>query len=202
MLKRIPILVIFLLLSYTNVFVFAGDIPEGIMEGNQKALFIGEIKFINTDTFSIIPSTIMMGNIEQSEIEIEQFDSYYGTNDKPKTGDFVVAVLLDDQTIDDMWIFKTTSDDYRTLKLISEQYPMVVRYEQYINEGKYFEAQEKLEKENKTYINSTSVNETESVEIVENVQIPSKLNNNLVIPLLILFFVFVFVFLAKSRKNK
>jgi hypothetical protein len=191
----------FLLLSFCKS-VFAGDIPEGIMEGNQKALFIGEIKAIHSETHIIKPSTIMMGNIEQSEIEIKQFDSYYGTNDKPKTGDFVVAVLLDDQTIDDMWVFKSTSDDYKMLKLISEQYPMVVRYEKYINEGKYFEAQEKLERDNKTYINSTSVNETESVEIVEFVQMPSKSTITLVIPLLILFFVFVIVFLAKSRKNK
>jgi hypothetical protein len=198
--KRIPILVIFLLLSCSNVYVFAGDIPEGIMEGNQKALFIGEIKAINSETYILTPSTIMMGNIEQTEIEIEQFDSYHGTNDKPKAGDFVVAVLLDDQTIDDMWVFKSTSDDYKTLKLISEQYPMVVRYEKYINEGKYFEAQEKLEKDHKTYTHSPNVIETESVEIEDNVEMPSKSTNNLVIPLLILMLVFVIVFLAKSRK--
>ena len=30
------------------------------MEGKQKALFIGRITAINTDTYSIIPSTIMI----------------------------------------------------------------------------------------------------------------------------------------------
>ena len=59
MIKKVSIIIfIFLLFISTNV--FAGDIPESIMEGKQKALFIGRITTINTDSYSIIPSTIMM----------------------------------------------------------------------------------------------------------------------------------------------
>lgn len=172
------------------------------MEGNQKALFIGKIKAINNETSIIIPSTIMMGDIQQSEIAIKKFNSYYGTNDKPKAGDFVVAVLVDDKKIDDLWIFKVTSDDYRTLKLVSEKYAMVERYEKYINEGKYFEAQAKLEEESKTLNHSTNVNVTESVEIVPKNNMESNFTNNLLLPLLVLIFVLVLLFLAKSRKSK
>ncbi len=155
--KRIFITLVMLILSVsTNV--YAGDIPESIMLGNQKALLIGEIKTVNKDTYRILPSTVMMGTIQQSEITIQKFEKYYGTNNTPKVGDFVVAVLIDENKIDDTWVFKSTSDDYKTLKLVSEPYDMVVRYEKYINEGKYFEAQKRINVENKVSITSDNVN--------------------------------------------
>ena len=126
-------MVMLILLVSTNV--YAGDIPESIMLGNQKALLIGKITTVNKDTYSILPSTVLMGSIQKSEITIQKFDKYYGTDNKPKVGDFIVAVLLDDNKVDDTWVFKSTSDDYKTLKLVSEPYDMVVRYEKYINEG-------------------------------------------------------------------
>lgn len=133
------------------------------MLGEQKALFIGKITAINPDTYSVKPITIMMGSIDQSEIPIKKFDKYYGTNNKPTNGDFIVAVLLDDSTIDDLWVFKCTSDDYKTLKLVSERYNMVVRYEEYINQGKYFEAQTKID-EKKNVPTSANIN-SESEEV-------------------------------------
>ena len=79
MIKKISILIcIFLLFISTNA--FAGDIPEGIMLGNQKALFIGEITSITEDIIIIIPSTLMMGSTIESELEIQIFDNYYGTD--------------------------------------------------------------------------------------------------------------------------
>lgn len=40
--------------------------------------------------------------------------------------------------------FKATSDDYKTLKLKSKKYNMVKRYQEYINDGEYFEAQKRI----------------------------------------------------------
>lgn len=144
MIKKISILIVMLLIAFSTT-VFAGDIPEAIMMGDQQALFIGKITDINTDTITIVPSTIMMGSINYSEVKVKKFNRYYGVNDVPKTNDFVVAVLLDENTIDETWIFKCSSENYKTLKLISKQYDMVTRYESYINEGKYFEAQKKID---------------------------------------------------------
>lgn len=173
-------IVMFLLFVSTNV--YAGDIPESIMLGNQKALFIGKITTINKDTYSILPSTVMMGSIQQSEISIQKFDKYYGINNKPKVGDFIVAVLLDENKVDDTWVFKSTSDDYKTLKLVSESYDMVVRYEKYINEGKYFEAQKRINEDNKVSITSANVS-LDSTEKVKSNEGQSYLTNKLLIPL-------------------
>ncbi|WP_454053099.1 hypothetical protein [Clostridium sp. Marseille-Q7071] len=54
MIKKVTVIILILLLSIsTNV--FAGDIPESIMLGEQKALFIGKITDIDTNLYNIKP---------------------------------------------------------------------------------------------------------------------------------------------------
>ncbi|WP_268049498.1 hypothetical protein [Clostridium ganghwense] len=128
------------------------------MLGNQQALFIGKLTDKNSEIYTITPLTVMMGSIEQKEIKVNKFEKYYGTNDIPENGDILVAVLLEEGKIDDLWVFKATSDDYKTLNLKSEKHNMVKRYEKYINEGKYFEAQEKInEKANSVQDSKTQI---------------------------------------------
>jgi len=156
MVKKVTVIILILLLSI-NTNVFAEDIPESIMLGEQEALFIGEITNIDTNLYNIKPLTIMMGSIEKAEIQVKKFDKYYGTDDNPKIGDVIVAVLLDDNKINDTWIFKCTSEDYKTLELISEPYEMVIRYQQYINEGMYFESQKRIDEDKKQSAAETNV---------------------------------------------
>ncbi|WP_186430272.1 hypothetical protein [Clostridium sp. BSD9I1] len=193
-------IVMFLLFVSTNV--YAGDIPESIMLGNQKAVFIGKITTINKDTYSIFPSTVMMGSIQQSEISIQKFDKYYGTNNKPKVGDFIVAVLLDENKVDDTWIFKSTSDDYKVLKLVSESYDMVVRYEKYINEGKYFEAQKRINEDNKALSTSANVS-LDGTEKVKSNEEQYYLTNKLLIPLFtVIVFGLICFYIVRFRKRQ
>ncbi|TCO79812.1 hypothetical protein [Marinisporobacter balticus] len=145
-------IIILMCLSFTCITAFAGDIPEGIMSGNQKALFIGKLTNKNSEIYTITPLTIMMGSIKQKEIKVSKFEKYYGTSDIPKNGDVLVAVLLEEGKIDNLWIFKATSSDYKTLKLKSEKHNMVKRYEKYINKGKYFEAQKRINEKTKEQI--------------------------------------------------
>ncbi len=168
MLKKVCnfVLLFLVLLPLTSLNAFAGDIPESFMAGEQKALFIGKITAIDTDTITITPSSVMMGSIEQSEVQIKKFDKYHGTSDKPQTGDFIVAVLLDDDKIDDTWVFKSTSDDYKSLKLVGEQDELVIRYEEYINDGEYYEAQKRLDEKAKkpSALTNASVQNPQSKE--------------------------------------
>lgn len=117
MVKKVIIGIIILLIVPISV-VFAGDTPESLMSGHQKALFIGEIISTNDQKTLIEPLTIMMGSISVEEIFVDNFDKYYGTNNKPTTGDYVVVVLLSDNEINESWVFKSTSSDYKTLELV------------------------------------------------------------------------------------
>jgi hypothetical protein len=56
------VLTLFLLISFANI-ALAGDTPEAIMEGNQKALFIGMITKISNNNITVTPKTILMGDI-------------------------------------------------------------------------------------------------------------------------------------------
>lgn len=195
MIKKISIFIIMLLLTFsTNA--FAGDIPESIMHGDHQALFIGEITDINTDTITIIPSTIMMGDINHSEVTVKKFDGYYGTSAIPKAGDLIVAVLLDQNTIDDTWIFKCTLENYKTLKLISEQYDIVTRYETYINEGKYFESQKKIDKD-KNISTTTNISVQASVSNQDSPEISST-----IISISIFFIIMVSSIVIKIYKKR
>lgn len=140
-------LLIFITILLISTNVFAGDVPESLMNGNQKALFIGTITAESLETYTIIPHEIMMGSIEETEIEVKKFEKYYGTSDAPSVGDYIVAVLMDEYTVDDSWIFKCTSLNYKKLKLVSEKYNMVKSYEEYINKGEYFKAQQRIDEE-------------------------------------------------------
>lgn len=137
-------LVILICLVFSSTVAFAGAIPESLKLGNQQALFIGKITGEDSDSYTLMPLTIMMGSIKQEEITVERFDRYYGTTDIPAVGDYLVAVLVEDKKIDDLWVFKATSADYKTLELVSEKYDMVERYQEYINNGDYFVAQQRL----------------------------------------------------------
>lgn len=141
----------------------------------------------------------MMGSIEQSEISIQKFDKYYGSNDKPKVGDFIVAVLLDENKLDDTWVFKSTSDDYKTLKLVSEPYDMVARYEKYINEGKYFEAQNSINKEDKTSNISTNIN-LESTEKINNERQSYLINIPLILISTMFTLIIIYFYIVRLKK--
>jgi len=204
MIKRI-ITIVFVLFLLLNTNAYAGDIPESIMLGKQQALFIGKLTGINGETYSIQPSTIMMGSIHESEIQVQKFESYYGTEKKPKVGDIIVAVLLEEGKVDGLWIFKATSDDYKTLKLVSERYNMVVRYEEYINKGKYFEAQKKLNEKNTN--TNTNINTSTTVNSVVSEEVENKRDGTFsVYSILIIFSVlyfsgFVIWRIVKARRD-
>lgn len=189
-------LVIILAFICFSSLVLAGDIPESIMLGEHKALLVGKLS-IQADMYTITPSTIMMGEVMAEEITVDKFDSYYGTVDKPSDGDIIVAVLVNDHQIDDSWVFKCTSEDYKTLKLVSERYNIVERYEKYINDGEYFKAQQKLNKNN-----TTNVIETEQV-LETNVTVKNSVNKKETnIPgagISIFLFIIFIIFIAFKR---
>lgn len=210
MVKKVSIIVI-VLVSIFTLKVFAGDIPESLMLGEHKALFIGELISTSEEKSSIKPLTIMMGNISQEEILVDSIDKYYGTDEVPKAGDFIVVVLLSDNEIDDLWIFKATSSNYRTLRLVSEKYNMVKRYQKYINKGAYFKAQERIDAEKDLSTQTTKLDnideDKESDDYkAEKVNSNNKRNYSLITPSVLLILIIVALtykfFLKNSRGNR
>ena len=197
-------LAIILALICFSTLTWAGDIPESIMLGKHKALIIGKLS-IKEDIYTIEPSVIMMGEVSGEEVTVNAFDAYYGSNDKPLDGDIIVAVLVSDHQIDDSWVFKCTSDNYKTLKLVSARYNMVERYEKYINDGEYFKAQQRLDENKATSVEDTP---TESQQvfntnaIVEEPINEQESNRLVAVVLIFVCIAFIVFILLKRTKNR
>ncbi|MGV8154667.1 MAG: hypothetical protein ACLKAO_10190 [Alkaliphilus sp.] len=157
--KVVTVVVMFLILC--TLTVLAGNIPESLMLGEQKALFIGELVSTNEQGSIVKPLTIMMGNIPTEEISVESIDKYYDTEEVPTAGDFIVVVVLSDNDIDNFWLFKATSSDHKTLELVSDNFNMVERYQEYINTGAYFEAQKRFDEKTETSSQTTRIENTD-----------------------------------------
>jgi hypothetical protein len=197
-------LAIILVLICFSTLTWPGDIPEGIMLGKHKALIIGKLS-IKEDIYTIEPSTVMMGEVLDEEVTVNKFDIYYGSNDKPLDGDIIVAVLVDDHQIDDTWVFKCTSNNYKTLKLVSERHNMVERYEKYINDGEYFKAQQRLDESKATSVEDTPTGSDQVLNTNVTVEEPinEQQSNVLVIAVLILVcIVFILCIMLKRIKNR
>ena len=176
---------------------FAGDIPESIMLGEQQALFIGEIVAENEDTYTLSPLDILMGEVEK-DINVEKFN-YYGTTDSPKIGDYLVVVLIEDNKINDTWVFKATTSDYRTLRLVSEKHNMVKRYEQYINEGSYQKAQRDLDNKD-TFIEKGLTESEDNIVQVSNTPIFNSSNFAILGFSVILLAVLIYVYVLRKTR--
>lgn len=195
-------LIILLTLICFSTLNWAGDIPESIMLGEHKALFIGKLS-IKQDRYTIMPSTVMMGKVPDDDFTVNKFDAYYGSKDKPSDGDIIVAILVSDHEIDDSWVFKCTSDDYKTLKLVSERYDMVERYEKYINEGEYFKAQQRLDESKKASAADNSI-ETEKVlntNVISEDTIKEQGSNRLLLAIVILPIIVLILWMILKRLN-
>ena len=46
----------------------------------------------------------MMGIVSE-QVNVDRFEKYYGTNEVQEVGDFIVAILISDDEIDDLCIF-------------------------------------------------------------------------------------------------
>ncbi|MDD3263098.1 MAG: hypothetical protein PHR61_04625 [Candidatus Absconditabacteria bacterium] len=129
-----------LLISFCIGSSFAGDIPESLFNNPEvKLFFVGTIVEETENTHTIDPYLVIKGDFLQKPIVVPKIQKYYGTSDLPKIDDIIVAIIMNGNILDTNRIFKTTGKDYTTLKLISKKYPMVERYQQYINQGKYIE---------------------------------------------------------------
>lgn len=148
---------------------YAGDIPEALMEGNQKALLIGRIIEQDLDTTVIKIDVLLMGSVKEESLKIDRITRYYGINQLPKKDDIIVVVLQDDNEIDRNWIFKADSNNYQELNLITEEYNMTERYENYINSGSYFDAQMKIDK----VIGENNLKHALSIDYVYDSNLPS-----------------------------
>jgi uncharacterized protein YneF (UPF0154 family) len=202
-LKIFTMIFIFLFMfSYASAGIFAGDIPVDLTRGENQAIFIGEILETDSETTLVKSKRILMGKITYGTMKLQPF-KYYGTDEVPKKGDFIVAVLIEEGKIKEDWLFKASSSDYTTLEISGNHMQMVKQYQDMINLGAYQKAH------NTIYNNDESVKE-DKVNKFREFYIRKSLNQKykgIEIGYILLFFIYLPLFIlalyiGKKLKEK
>ncbi len=134
------LLILILVLLCLPLTVFAGDIPEALME-DQAQIFFGEVLAYHDKkeipSIVVSPIAVVKGNVKAGTQQIYNWPNPVG-NIRVKTGDIYLFTYYDEANYID--IFATTTYDTRTLELKNVEGDMWKRFEKYLNEGRYGEA--------------------------------------------------------------
>lgn len=160
-------------ISYTS----ERDMANKIFRGDFKSFFIGTIIEEDNKDFIIKIDSTFMGK-ELDKLQVKKFQKYTFSVLKPAKNDIIVAILKNDGKLDETWIFKATSTNYKSLYLANDEDPDnedFILFQNYINAGDYIEDREVTsKKENK---NDEKEKEEKKDIIDENNKIKNKENS-------------------------
>lgn len=125
----------------SNLYAENRDMANKIFNGDFKSFFIGKISEMDNKSFIIKIEKTFMGK-DLDVIQVKKFNEYSFSELAPHKNDIVVAILKNDDTIDETWVFKATSSNYQTLFLANDKDPKnedVILFQNYINSGTYIE---------------------------------------------------------------
>ena len=146
-------IIIILLVSTT---AFAGSIPEDLLYNDNAQIFFAEVmdSYKSPDGVPYVevkPLKVIKGDVKVGYGDNEVFYVYYNPNTigdfKVKNGNVYLFTYFDENNPTD--IFDVTSYDTSTLKLKNVSGDMWKRFEKYLNEGRYLDAEhERIDRQN------------------------------------------------------
>ena len=148
--KIISLFGIIIMLISLSTTALAGSIPEDLLHSDDAQIFFAEVVYYHPDKenpdIELSPVKVVKGDVKTG-VKL----TYYNPNTigdfKVVEGNVYLFTYFDENNPTD--IFDVTSYDTSTLKLKNVEGDMWERFEQYLNEGKYLEAeQERLDKQN------------------------------------------------------
>ena len=169
--KIISFICMTMILLSMSMTALAGSIPEEMLHDDNAQLFFAEVVYYHPDKenpdIQISPVKVIKGDVKTG-VKL----TYYNPNPigdfKVKEGNVYLFTYFNEDNPTD--IFDVTSYDTSTLKLKNVEGDMWKRFEQYLNEGRYLEAeQERLDKQNE----GLPV-EGENISLVELIGVPKE----------------------------
>lgn len=143
---------VFIILSM-SITAYAGSIPEDLLHYDDAQIFFAEVKDVyypdgEVPYVEVLPWKVIKGEVEMHpEIRIVYYNPNAVGDFKVKSGENYLFTYFDENNPTD--IFQVTSYDTSTLKLKNVQGDMWKRFEKYLNEGRYLEAeQERINRKN------------------------------------------------------
>jgi len=169
--KVISILSLVAIMLSMSITAFAGSIPEDLLHSDDAQIFFAEVVYYHPDKekpdIDLSPVKVIKGDVKTG-VKLTYYNPNTVGNFKVKEGNVYLFTYFDENNPTD--IFEVTSYDTSTLKLKNVEGDMWKRFEQYLNEGRYLEAeQERLDKQNE----GLPV-EGENISLVELIGVPKE----------------------------
>ena len=169
--KIISFICMTMILLSMSMTAFAGSIPEDLLHEDFAQIFFAEVVYYHPDKenpdIEFSPVKKIKGDVKLGTKQIAYNFNTVG-DFKIKEGNVYLFTYFDENNPTD--IFEVTSYDTSTLKLKNVEGDMWKRFEQYLNEGRYLEAeQERLDKQNE----GLPV-EGENISLVELIGVPKE----------------------------
>ena len=148
--KIISLLCLTAIMLSMSITALAGSIPEDLLYEDSAQIFFAEVVYYHPDKenpdIEFSPVKKIKGDVKLGTKQIAYNFNTVG-DFKIKEGNVYLFTYFDENNPTD--IFEVTSYDTSTLKLKNVQGDMWKRFEKYLNEGRYLEAeQERLDKQN------------------------------------------------------
>ncbi len=139
-----------MILLSMSVTVLAGSIPEDLLHSDDAQLFFAEVVYYHSDKenpiIEILPVKVIKGDVNTG-VKLTYTNPNPIGDFKVKEGNVYLFTYFDENNPTD--IFEVTSYDTSTLKLKNVRGDMWERFEQYLNEGRYEDAEhERLDRKN------------------------------------------------------
>ena len=169
--KIISFICMTMILLSMSMQALAGSIPEDLLYEDFAQIFFAEVVYYHPDKenpdIELSPVKVIKGDVKTG-VKLTYYNPNTVGNFKVKEGNVYLFTYFDENNPTD--IFEVTSYDTSTLKLKNVEGDMWKRFEKYLNEGRYLEAeQERLDKQNEGLLI-----EGKSISLVELIGVPKE----------------------------
>ncbi|MBQ9737592.1 MAG: hypothetical protein IJV86_04245 [Clostridia bacterium] len=141
--KLISLICIGIILSSMSITARAGSIPEDLLHYDDAQIFFAEVVYYHPDKenpdIEVSPIEVIKGDVKTG-VKLTYFNPNTVGDFKVEEGNIYLFTYFDENNPTD--IFTVENNDVSGIKLKNIEGDMWKRLEQYINEGRYFEAEQ------------------------------------------------------------
>ncbi|MBR4893277.1 MAG: hypothetical protein IKZ35_04795 [Clostridia bacterium] len=141
--KLISFIFITIFLLSMPISAFAGSIPEDLLHSDDAQIFFAEVVYYHPDKekpdIELSPIFVIKGDVKTGG-KLTYYNPNTVGNFKVKEGNVYLFTYFDEHNPTD--IFEVENSQISGIKLKNIQGDMWERFEKYLNEGKYFEAEQ------------------------------------------------------------
>lgn len=169
--KIISLLCLTAIMLSMSITALAGSIPEDLLYEDSAQIFFAEVVYYHPDKenpdIELSPVKVVKGDVKTG-VKLTYYNPNTVGDFKVKEGNVYLFTYFDENNPTD--IFEVTSYDTSTLKLKNVEGDMWKRFEQYLNEGRYLDAEQaRLDKQNENL-----PIEGEDISLVELIGVPKE----------------------------